>query len=238
MNELFEIIKEKDESFIKNHGGIWSISRREIDLEAFLDFVIEYFELESVIKDKWAFDFPNEGDFMRQKHKYLNYVRYLLDTIKPMLLLAFKLSELKDTSEMFETNKITEDAIVNMIDNFLNLNRSGRNRKIPPHTLENFKKFKEEFGTIISFFKELKRPKVKSIKDYIEVIKEFNITLTQLRNYKRNYDLKFKRYIANSSKKTLYRYDKDLIFVEKTIVTMKWLETQWSLYKRVDKAIS
>lgn len=235
IKQLFEIIEKVDKSRNKDHGEIWSLSHREIDLEEFLQFILKYFELDSIIKDKWSFDYPNEHEYMRQKHKHLNYVRHLLYEIKPMLLLAYKLSELSNTSEMFEKEKISEDAIVNMIDNFLNLHRSGRPRKFYPSTIEEFKKFKLEYQNLIEFFKALKKPHIKSIKDYAHTIMEFNISLLDLKNYQREYKMEFKSYVDKCSKKTLYRYDKDFIFVKNTIYTVEWLVRQWSLYSHVDK---
>lgn len=235
IKQLFEIIEKEDKRRIKDRGEIWSFSHREIDLEEFLQFILKYFELDSVIKDKWSFEYPNEREYMRQEHKNLNYVQHFLYMIKPMLLLAYRLSELNDTSEMFEKGKISEDAIVNMIDNFLRLDRTGRPRKFYPSTLEEFKKFKQKYQNLIDFFNELKKAHIKSIKDYAETIMKFNITLTQLREYKLDYELKFKRYVDECSEKTLYRYDKTFIFIRKTINTVEWLEHQWAVYSHVDK---
>ena len=72
IKQLFEIIEKEDKNRIKDHGEIWSFSRREIDLEEFLQFLLKYFELDSIIEDKWSFDYPNEHEYMRQKHKRLN----------------------------------------------------------------------------------------------------------------------------------------------------------------------
>jgi len=233
--QLIEIIEKENNRRIEEHGEIYSLTIRKIDLEEFLQFIIKYFDLDSVIKEKWSFEYPNEDEYMRQKHEYLNYVQHLLDRIKPMLLLAYKLSELSNTSEMFEKGKISEGAIVNMIDNFLNLNRSGRPSKFYPSTLEEFKKFKQEYKNLIDFFHCLKKPQVKSIHDYAQTIMKFNISLTRLRKYKLDYELNFKQYVVQCSEKTLYRYDKDFIFIKKTILTVEWLEHQWSIYSNVDK---
>jgi len=235
IKQLFEILEKEDKSRIEDHGEIWSFSRREIDLEEFLQFMLKYFELDSIIEDKWSFDYPNEHEYMRQKHKHLNYVQHFLTTIKPMLLLAYRLSELNDTSEMFEKGKISEAAIVNMVENFLRLNRTGRPRKIYPRTLEEFKKFKQKYQNLFDFFNELKKPHVKSINDYAHTIMEFNISLQDLKNYQSEYKMEFEYYVNKCSKKTLYRYDKDFIFVKNTIYTVEWLERQWSLYSHVDK---
>ena len=235
IKQLFEILEKEDKSRIEDHGEIWSLSSREIDLDEFLQFILKYFELDSIIEDKWSFEYPNEREYMRQKHKHLNYVRYFLTTIKPMLLLAYKLSELSNTSEMFEKEKISEDAIVNMIDNFLNLHRSGRPRKIYPSTLEEFKKFKQKYQNLIDFFRELGKSQIKSINDYAHTIMEFKISLQDLKKYQNEYKMEFKSYVDKCSKKTLYRYDKDFIFVKNSIYTVEWLERQWSLYSHVDK---
>jgi hypothetical protein len=235
IKQLFEAIERENQDRIEKYGATWSLSSREIDLEELLQFIIKYFELDSVIKEKWDFEYPNERDYMRQKHKYLNYVQHFLYMIKPMLLLAYRLSKLNDTSEMFEKGKISEDAIVNMVDNFLRLERTGRPRKFYPSTLEEFKKFKQKYQNHIDFFSELKKPHIKSIKDYAETIMKFNITLAQLREYKLDYKLKFKRYVDECSEKTLYRYDKTFIFIRETIYTVEWLEHQWAVYSHVDK---
>lgn len=235
IKQLFETIEKENQDRIEKYGKTWSLSSREIDVEEFLDFILKYFKLDSVIKDKWAFEYPNERDYIRQKNKYLNYVQHFLYQIKPLLLLAYKLSELKDTSEMFEKGKVSEDAIVNMIDNFLNLNRSGRPRKFYPHTLEKFKTFKQKYQNLIDFFKELKKSHIKSIKDYAETIMKFNISLEQLREYRLDYNMQFKQYVDKCSKKTLYRYDKDFIFIQNTIFTIIGLEHQWPVYSHIDK---
>ena len=85
------------------------------------------------------------------------------------------------------------------------------------------------------FFKELQKPHIKSIKDFADTIMKFNISLKELRKYSLDYKLKFKQYVDQSSKKTLYRYDKAFIFIRKTIYTVEWLENQWSTYSHVDK---
>ena len=235
IKDLFEIIEKENKRRIEDHGKIWSLAYREIDLEEFLQFILKYFELDSLFKEKWDFEYPNEREYMRQEHKYLNYVQHFLYMIKPMLLLAYKLSELNDTSEMFKKGKISEDAIVNMIDNFLMLNRTGRPRKFSPYTLEKFNKFKQKYQKLIDFFKELKKPQIKSIKDYAETIMKFNVSLEQLKEYRFDYNMKFKQYVDRCSKKTLYRYDKDFIFIQNTIYTIIGLEHQWSVYSHVDK---
>ncbi|GAJ22357.1 unnamed protein product, partial [marine sediment metagenome] len=164
INKIVKIIEKVDE----RSTDLTKISLWHMNLEDFFRFILKYFELEKVLKDKFdeEFQYPNDYLYYQQEHKFLNYIEYLLIQIKPFLLLAYKLNELKDVSEIFKENNINEDSIVNMLDNFITLHRTGRPRKFYPLDSEDFQKFKEKYENVIEYLKEVKSEKVKSMRDF------------------------------------------------------------------------
>jgi len=222
---------EKDD---QNLEGLFKISKWHGDLEHFINFMLEYFELDKVLEDKnnEKYDYPKGYLYYRQEHKSLHYIEYFLRQIKPFLLLAYKLEKIYKLSENFEENKINEDSIVNMVDNFIRLNRTGRPRKFHPKMQEEFKNFKEKYQNIIAFLRELKSDNVKSLLDYANTIKKYNISTEQLNRYRFEFSY-WKRRYKEWSKSTLYRFDKDLIFLGYNYFWIKDTLKKFDFYQEI-----
>ncbi|MFO7795323.1 MAG: hypothetical protein R6W84_04170 [Promethearchaeia archaeon] len=205
---------------IKNYNnsleGVWKLNRRMRNIEEFIDFILDYFEMKE-IKDRFHDDFlyPNEREsYYRQKSENFNYIEHFLRHIKPFLLLAYRLSWNEDICKSLEEKNLTEESIENMIYNFTNLERTGRPRKFYEFELEAFQNFKKKYEKLKDFYEDKEEQERKSLMDYAKAIKKYNITKTYLHEFRIEFR-HFKRKIDKCSQSTLYRYDKDLILFEK-----------------------
>ncbi len=230
---ISNIIKriEKEDQELED---IFKISHWSGDLEHFFDFILEYFEVDKVLEDKndGKYDFPNGYLYYRQEHKSFNYIEYFLRQIKPFLLLAYKLTKVYKLPENLKENKINEDSIVNMVDNFIRLNRTGRPRKFYPKTQEEFKKFKKKYQNIIDFLREINSAKVKSLLDYANAIKKCKISKKQLNSYRFEFYY-WKMNYKEWSRATLYRFDKDLIFLGSNYYWVKETLRKYDFYQKI-----
>ncbi len=206
-------IKKYDEKQQKN----FRISSWYGDLSHFIDFIIDYFDLNKVIKDKMHedFDYPNEDNYLNQKSEELHYIEHLLREIKPFLSLVYEFSRDYDINKKFKAKKIKEKSIVNMVRNFIDLNRTGRKRIYNEWEKEEFNKFKEKYKNIFNYYNMINSfdgKTIGSIIDHANALKQFNIEKEQLRRYL----LESKSWIKDCSKATMYRFDRDLITVKES----------------------
>jgi len=222
---------EKDD---QNLETSFKISKWHGDLEHFINFILEYFELDKVLEDKHneKYDYPKEYLYYGQEHKLLNYVEYFLREIKPFLPLAYKLSRIYDLPNKLEENSLNEDSMVNMIDNFTRLRRTGRPKKFYPEAQKDFIKFKKEYQNIIDFLQEVRSHSVKSLIDYATAIEKHKISKEQLKNYLFLF-YHWRRKYKEWSRATLYRFDKDLIFLGKYYFYVKDAYKKYDFYQEI-----
>ena len=230
ISKIIKRIEKED----KELEEIFKISRWSGDLEGFFNFILEFFELDKVLEDKHdeKYDYPNGYLYYRQEHKSLNYIEYFLRNIKPFLLLAYKLTKVYGLPENLKESKIKEDSIVNMVDNFIRLRRSGRPRKFYPEGQENFKKFKKKYKNIIDFLQKLKSDNVKSRLDYANTIKKYKISKEQLNSYRLEFNY-WKKCYRGWNRATLYRFDKDLIFLGRNYFWVKDTLRKYDFYQQI-----
>jgi len=214
---MIDKIVERIRKYDDKQKEISKINRWSSDLSMFLEFIIDYFELNNDLKDNLHddFDYPNEHKYLRQKSEGLNYIEFLLRQIKPFIPLAYELSQSYTISKKFRKGEIKEESIKNMISNFIELKRTGRKRIFYPHEKEEFEKFKQKYRNILEFYKLINSFDGKttgSILDHGRAIRKFNIEKGELREYL----LKSKHWMRNCSKATMYRFDKDLIIIKKS----------------------
>jgi len=201
MDKIVEWFEKKNIKRIKDMGDFWSMKKRLHDLEEFYDFIFQYFELDKLLQDR---DYEHKRDFYKQKHEVLNYFELLLTEIKPYLFLALEMSNNGDIDKKFKKKEIKENSIVNMIENFIRLRRTGRNRIYYPHEREEFEKFKEKYSNIVEFLKHIDSFDGKttgSILDHGKAIIEFKIDKKQLREYQ----LQLNHWVRDCSRATKYR---------------------------------
>jgi len=236
--EVWKEIEKTDRSYYEmGESGIFAISSRLKSLDELLEYFYKYFELDKILKDKRHddFDYPNEGDFYRQKHKMINYIDFLLTMIKDFIPLAFKFS-VHFNKEELEKNNLSFDAIVDMVDNFVRLRRTGRKRKFYELDLDEFNKFKRKHRKVIEFYREYRENKeIKSLKDTADFIESKEMKLKELEQYRDDYKLNFKRKIWNCSERTLYRYDKDLVLVKISYYMISRFIEHWKTYELIWK---
>ena len=237
-NMIKRVMKEIDkenENRIKNHGKIWSLEKSYVDLEIFFSEIIQFFELDKNIKDELDYDYSHRLEYKRQKHKYFSYIPYLLREIKPYLLLAYKLSQVKDIDDKFKNREIKEDSIVNMIENFIRLKRTGRNRKISESFLKDFRIFKRENQNLVEYYKEIETfdgIKTGSMRDYAHTIKKHNLSKEKLSKFI-NIWRYYRGIIRGCSRATLYRYDKDFILFKKMYYDVKHAYEKFDFYQKI-----
>jgi len=244
--EVWKEIEKIDKTYYEmGKSGVFAISHRLKDLEELFNYFYKYFELDKILKDKRHNDFsyPNEWRFYKQKHKMINYVDFLLETIKDFIPLAFKFSILFNKEDL-DKNNLSFDAIVNMVDNFIRLRRTGRKRKFYEWDLEKVNKFKKKHKKVIEFYREYKETKgIKSLMDTANFIKSKGMELEELKQYIEDYKLDLKKRIWSCSKRTLYRYDKDLILIRNSSYLISLLMDHWGTYESIwerelDKKVS
>lgn len=235
---IWKEIEDIDESRRRlGESEVFAISHRLKDLDELLRYFYKYFELDKILRDKRHddFDYPNEGEFYRQKHKMINYIYFLLMMIKDFIPLAFKFSVHFDKKKLDENN-LSFDAIVNMADNFVRLRRTGRKRKFYEWDLKKINKFKERHKKVIEFYREYKEIKgIKSLMDTANFIKSKAMEFEELKQYIEDYELNFERKIWDCSKRTLYRYDKDLILIRNSSSLISLLMDHWMTYESIWK---
>lgn len=228
IKKLFEEIKNYNSSL----EGTWKIDSRKIDLEEFLDDILEYFEINGEFKDRLdeEFDYPNNKDYHGQKNAHLNYIIWFLHHVKPFLLLSYKLAWNRDIEKALKESKLSEEAIENMLYNFVNIYRHGRNPIYYPGVYEEFQEFKKEFKNVIEYYKEIENFDGKttgSIRDFAKAIKKYGLTKQILSNYL----FKMKRFEKDCSRATKYRFDKDVILVEDSKYTIKDALEKFDFYE-------
>jgi len=234
--EVWKEIEKIDKTYCEmTEGGVFAISHRLKSLDELLKYFYKYFELDKILKDKRHddFDYPNENEFYKQKHKMINYIDFLLTTIKDFIPLAFKFS-VHFNKEDLDKNNLSFDAIVNIVDNFVRLRRTGRKRKFYEWDLKKINKFKERHKKVIEFYREYKGIKgIKSLMDTANFIKSKAMEFEELKRYIEDYELNFERKIWDCSKRTLYRYDKDLILIRNSSYLISLLMDHWMTYESI-----
>lgn len=216
IKKIIKELKKEEKEEIERYGRSYQFSgEKYYDLEEFFDFIFKYFELDKVLKNKNddVFDYSNESDYFKQKHKNLIYFRELLYNIKPYLLFALKCSSLLDIDENFKKG-VKEGSLVNMIENFFRLRRTGRKRVFHEYEKEEFLKFKREYLNIIEFYKEIdswkRNDKKGSMVDYGRAIKKHNLLKEKLGLYL----IQSNHWIRDCGRSTKYRFDKDILLIE------------------------
>ncbi len=214
MLDLLKLYEKENQDTVKKFGEAFSVTSRKKSLEEFFEFLFDYFELDAFFKEKRDYNFDQELMFYDQKHESLNYLEELLRDIKPFLTLCVKMKRNIDIRKSIEKRTIKEDSIVNMVDNFLRINRTGRKSVFNTYNKKQFLKFKEKFNNIIEYCRKVESfdgKSMGSIIDFASAIREFNISEDSLIEYLSD----FKIFEKNCSTATKYRFDKDLVFLEK-----------------------
>lgn len=232
MKKIYAKIKEYNDS----QKDIFKIDRRKIDLEEFLNDILNYFEIKDNFKNRYdkAFSYPNKEKYIKQKDEILNYIIFFLDQIKPFLSLAYELSWSGDINNALKERKLTEEGIFNMLDNFANLYRHGRKPIFNPNERKEFQKFKEKYSNVIDYCKEIESYDGKtkgSIRDFANAIKKYGLTKESISRYL----LELTPYLKNCSRATKYRFDKDLIFIENTKYWVEKAGNDFDFYKKALK---
>ena len=136
-------------------------------------------------------------------------------------MFAVKLAYNSTISEAFKENRINEGSLVNMLENFFNLNRTGRKRVFYTWEKEKFIEFKKKYKSIIDYYHETESwTNIKnkgSILDYAKAIKKYNLIKENLMLYL----LDVNHWIRECSKATKYRFDKDLFIIKDIKYTVK-----------------
>lgn len=219
VNQIFEFYKKEEKDTVKKYGEAFRYHDYDSNLEGFIALLKEYFELENIESDSFKFD--SSYDYARQKEAKLTYLRVLLNDIKPFLLFAVKLAYNSTISEAFKENRINEGSLVNMLENFFNLNRTGRKRVFYTWEKEKFIEFKKKYKSIIDYYHETESwTNIKnkgSILDYAKAIKKYNLIKENLMLYL----LDVNHWIRECSKATKYRFDKDLFIIKDIKYTVK-----------------
>lgn len=226
-----------DEIDVYNNSlkDIWKIDRRIIDLEEFLEDILDYFEVKDNFKEKYheEFQYPHKDeDFFKQKNDMLNYIMFFLRHVKPFLLLAYKLSWNRNIENAMKGGKLSEEAIENMLYNFVNIYRHGRKPVYYPNDHEEFQEFKKKFNNVIDYYKEVDSFDGKttgSIRDHARAMKKHGLTKKILSDYL----FRMKSFIKNCSRATKYRFDKDVLLVEKSKWDIKNTLERFDFYESV-----
>lgn len=212
MKKIYDYYRKNEEERIEQYGESWGFNKFYNHLEEFIEYIIEYFELNDFERDRYKFD--NNLDYFSQENKNVRFIIQLLEDIKPFLLFAVKCSYISDINDNFVQSKVNEDSFVNMLDNFFRLNRTGRNRVYYEFERDRFLEFKKRFSHILDYYREIrswgKDEKKGSILDFAKAMQKYNISNEDIRDFL----IQVKIWIRDCSRATKYRFDKDLLLLE------------------------
>lgn len=220
--EMIDLLKIKDERPEKNGWIAW---QKNITAQDFLDDLIDFFEL-SDIRKMYDSDSKEEfsitpNNYISQQSKELLYIQYILEKIKPFIPLAFKMSQKYMLEEKIKEINLSDDSIINIINNFLSLKRTGRKEVFSKREKKEFEEFKEKYSKIIKYYIKTKAfdgIDSGSILDHAKTLKEYDITKKQLQSYLND----FRYFKRDCSKATKYRFDRHYVFIEKSIFSIKY----------------
>lgn len=216
-----ENYNQKLKSFVK-------ITRRKKDLEEFINFILDFFEIEV----ERYIEFGPRNQYFQQKRDKFALIEHAMRHLKPFLSLAYRLAWNEDICKAMREGELTEDSIENMLYNFTRLDRTGRPKKFSDFEIEDFQKLKKKYGNLKKFY-EIEKELI-SIRDYANAIKENQVRREELIQFRNEFKY-FNRKIHKCCKSTLYRYDKDLILFQKIYYFTRLILDHFDLYESVNK---
>ncbi|MFX1259483.1 MAG: hypothetical protein ACFFAN_16640 [Promethearchaeota archaeon] len=224
--EIIDQLKKKDEkedsiAFRVYHGYKENILN-------FIEFLIEYFEFSEIQEST---DFSSRA-FLFQESSELNYIMYLLKEIKKFVPLIFKISQDFWLVDKIKKSNLKDESIINMIENFVSLERTGRKRKFYNFEVREFQDFKEKNQNIIEYGKEIESWKQGSILDFAKAISKFNLKKEELRDYINKFNFLEQR-TKEWSRATKYRFDSEF---PRMLNTFNWIKDafdKFDFYKEI-----
>jgi hypothetical protein len=215
---LEKIIEEKGKKHKETINKLIKKTEREKyrykeTLDGFYRKILSYFDIEDSLLRKYNLEYIDEKDPYELQHKRLNDVEKLLYELMPVLELAYELVDSYQIRNALEKGELKGQSVVKMVENFLNLHRSGRKKKFYEDDIKEFKRFKEENKEIFNFLEDYKFN--------IKILDNYSIRKNNLESFLEEYEWRFEDKIQDSSRSTLYRYDKDMYFLKEHIYKLK-----------------
>jgi hypothetical protein len=148
--------------------------------------------------------FDHQIEWADQKSFELEAFRNLLLKCAPFLELAADLADDYYFNAQYHSKKrkLTDQAIVKIIQNFEDINRTGRKRIVNTYDLEDWNEFAQKHGKVIKFG-DLAKSKLKSMNDFKRALEAIGVSKAELENCLRDFTNKFGH--LKCSKCTLYR---------------------------------
>jgi hypothetical protein len=199
------------------------------DLNSLIKFVCKFIGIEY----KNSLEYDSLYRFLNESHNEIYQFRNLLEKITNYIPLAFKIADFYESHEgtFKKERKMSDKAILNMIENFEEIHRSGRNKKINiiscKGSLEDFQK---KYSNILEYYEKIKNGELKLIRDFSNILQKMKIPITEFRHYLEDYNLFLKDPVDEYSDRSLYRHkliklkdiQKSIFWIEKTIENYKF----------------
>lgn len=222
MKNITKIIKSE-----MKKGSEYSSIFKE-DANSLIEFVFKFIGIEY----KNYLEFDSIFDFLNQSHNEIYQFSNILEKIADYIPLAFEIADFYEYHEGIykKERKMSDKAILSMIENFEGIHRSGRKTKINiSRRREKLKDFKKKYSNILEYYEKIKNDEIKSMRDFSNILKEMKISITEFRHYIMDYELFFKEPVEIYSDRSLYRHklielkeiQKSIFWIEKTIQNYK-----------------
>lgn len=215
---MIEVLKRRDQeeeysSKVYKEGGY------KDSFNNFFEFLIKYFNINELTKKYEECDQIISRNFLFYSSlEELNYLKYILKEIKNFIPLIFKLSQNFWLVDKLKKSNLKDESIIKMIENFVSLERTGRKRYFNHYTQEEFGKTIKKHEKAFQYYEcEEKFDGITtgSILDYANLIKSLGLSKKDLLEFIGDF-----RWWINETKewsrRTKYRFDKDIFKVEKS----------------------
>ncbi len=198
------------------------------DVNSLIEFVFNFIGIEY----KNCSQYDSIYNFLNESYNEIYQFRNILEKIADYIPLAFKIANFYESREgtFKKERKMSDQAILNMIENFEEIHRSGRKPKLNilyyKRALEDFKK---KYSSILEYYEKIKNKEIKSIRDFSNILQKMKIPITEFRYYITDYNLFLKDAIETYSERSLYRHkltelkeiQKSIFWIEKTVKNYK-----------------
>lgn len=198
------------------------------DVDSLIRFVFEFIGIEY----KEISEYDSIFDLLHESHNEIYQFRKILKGIVDYIPLTLKIADFYEDHERIhkKERKMSDKAILNMIENFEEIHRSGRNKKINITSCKkHLEDFKKKFSSTLEYYEKIKNDEIKSIRDFSNILKEMKIPITELRHYITDFNLFLRDPVEEYSERSLYRHK--LIELKEIRKSIFWIERTIQNYK-------
>ena len=146
------------------------------DVNSLIEFVFKFIGIEY----KNSSQYDSIFNFLNESHNEIYQFRNILEKITDYIPLAFKIAEFYEYHEgtFKKERKMSDKAILSMIENFEEIHRSGRKKKKNISSCKrSLEDFKIKYSNILEYYEKIKNDEIKSMNDFSNTLKEMKIPM-------------------------------------------------------------